>query len=386
MKALILSASIGMGHVRAARALEKAMKEKFEEVRHEDVLDFANSAFRTLYRKAYVDLVEKAPELLGFAYEYSDREWKNLHYGMAFERLNIQNIIGIVRSYKPDVVISTHSLPADMISWLLCKKKIDCEHAIVITDFDFHPVWLCQHYSMYFVALEETKEHMAALGVEPERIIVSGIPIDPVFALKKDKAEMRQKHNLAPDRRTILISAGGLGMGPIEDLLCELMKLPGKNQIVNICGHNTELFAKTEAFASKISNAQGNEIKNIGFTDEIDEYMAASDLILGKPGGLTTSEALSKGLVFIIVSPVPGQEERNADHLLEEGVAIRCNNMPVLAYKIERLWNDASHLATMRTNVVNLARPSAAAEICTQVIKLIENNHSKYALPEHSCV
>lgn len=386
MRALILSASIGMGHVRAALALEKVMKEKFEDVRHVDVLDFANSAFRTLYRKAYVDLVEKAPELLGFAYEYSDREWKNLHYGMAFERLNIQNIIGIVRSYKPDVVISTHSLPADMISWLLCKKKIECEHAIVITDFDFHPVWLCQHYSMYFVALEETKEHMAALGVEPDRINVSGIPIDPVFALKKDKTEMREKHKLASDRRTILISAGGLGMGPIEDLICELMKLPGKNQIVNICGHNAELFEKTEIFASKISNAEGNIIKNIRFTNEIDEYMAASDLILGKPGGLTTSEALARGLVFVIVSPVPGQEERNADHLLEEGVAIRCNNLPVLAYKIEKLWNDASRLATMRTNVSNLAKPNAASEICKQITLLTGSNYSKRSFADHSCM
>lgn len=105
---------------------------------------------------------------------------------MAFERLNIQKLIGMVEEFGPDVVISTHSLPADMISWLLCKKKISCKHVVVLTDFDVHPVWLCHHYSLYCVPLEETKEHLVALGVERQRVIVTGIPIDPVFAQTKD--------------------------------------------------------------------------------------------------------------------------------------------------------------------------------------------------------
>ncbi len=375
-----------MGHVRAGNAVEKAMRGKVEEVRHEDSLDFANAPFRNIYRKAYFDLVAKAPELLGIAYEYSDKEWKSMHYGMALERLNIQKLIGMVQDYSPDVVVSTHSLPADMISWLLCKKKISCKHAVVITDFDVHPVWLCHHYSRYFVPLEETKEHMVALGFSRENVSATGIPIDPVFAEKKDSRKMRIKHSLDPDRSTILISAGGLGMGPVEEVLCELMKLPGKNQIVAVCGSNSELRDSTESFASKVSRDDGNLIKVVGYTDEIDEYMSASDLILGKSGGLTSSEALAKGLVFVIVSPVPGQEERNADHLLEEGVAIRCNNLPVLSYKIEQLLGNAERLQAMRQNALMLARPNAAQQIADEVIALVGEEGNCATFPRtHVC-
>lgn len=374
MRVLILSASIGMGHVRAGNAIEKEMRSQAESVRHEDALNFANAPFRNLYRKAYFDLVANAPELLGLAYEYSDKEWKNLHHGMAFERLNIQKLIGMVEGFSPDVVISTHSLPADMISWLLCKKKISCKHVVVLTDFDVHPVWLCHHYSRYFVPLEETKEHLVALGLEKRRVVVTGIPIDPVFAQMKDKRQMRIKHNLDPDRRTILISAGGLGMGPVEELLCELMRLPGENQIVTVCGSNSELKISTDTFAQKVSRFDGNLIKVVGYTDEMDEYMSASDLILGKCGGLTSSEALAKGLVFVIVSPVPGQEERNADHLLEEGAAIRCNNLPVLSYKIENLLGNKERLQAMRSNALKLGKPDAARQIADEVISLMEKD------------
>lgn len=386
MRVLVLSASIGMGHVRAGDAIEKEVRKIAQSVRHEDVLNFANAPFRNFYRKAYFDLVAHAPELLGFAYEYSDKEWKNLHYGRAFERLNIQKLIGMVEEFQPDVVISTHSLPADMISWLLCKKKIICKNIVVLTDFDVHPVWLCHHHSLYCVPLEETKEHLVALGLERQRVIVTGIPIDPVFAQMKDKRQMRIKHDLEPDRRSILISAGGLGMGPIEELLCELMKLSGQNQIITVCGSNSELKAAAEAFAEKVSRTDGNLIKVVGHTDVMDEYMSASDIILGKPGGLTSSEALAKGLVFVIVSPVPGQEERNADHLLEEGVAIRCNNLPVLAYKIEQLFDNSQRLQTMSLNALTLAKPNAAEQIAAQAISLIREDGIHSTFPRnHLC-
>ncbi len=175
-------------------------------------------------------------------------------------------------------------------------------------------------------------------------------------------------------------------MGPIEELLCELMKLSGQNQIITVCGSNSELKVAAEAFAAKVSRTDGNLIKVVGHTDVMDEYMSASDIILGKPGGLTSSEALAKGLVFVIVSPVPGQEERNADHLLEEGVAIRCNNLPVLAYKIEQLFGDSDRLQTMRLNALKLAKPNAAEQIASQALSLIREDEIYSTFPRnHLC-
>jgi processive 1,2-diacylglycerol beta-glucosyltransferase len=231
-------------------------------------------------------------------------------------------------------------------------------------------MWLCHHYEHYFVALDETLEHLAKLGIPSNKITVSGIPIDPIFSLKKDKLEMRKKHHLKPDKTTILVSAGGFGVGPIEHLLSSLLEMKHPCQVVTLCGRNNELKEKI----TKLVNTQRNDnhvtINAIGYTTEMDEYMSASDIVLGKPGGLTTSEGLAKGLVFVIVNPIPGQEERNSDHLLEEGVAIRCNNLPVLAYKIDNLLDDQSRFAGMQKNAKRLARPRAAFEIVNKLKSL----------------
>lgn len=387
MRVLILSTSIGTGHVRAAQAIEAAFKSQYSDVlvRHEDSLSFANAAFRKVYQQTYIDLVANAPDLLGLAYEYADRDWDKLHYGMAFERLNIGKLSHVLKEFKPDAIVCTHSLPADMVSWLLCRKEISCHHAVVVTDFDLHAVWLCHHYSRYYVALDETKEHLVALGFERSRVVVSGIPIDPVFAQVKDQRQMRIRHELVPELPTIFVSTGGLGMGPTEQILEQLKKLHEPANIVVACGANADLFAKMSSVANENQSSQ-HLISAIGFTTEIDEYMVASDLIIGKPGGLTSSEALAKGLVSVIVRPIPGQEERNADHLVEEGVAIRCNNLPVLAYKIEELLHNQERLKIMRSNAVRMARTHAAAEVAADICQVVAGPESVATHPQgHVC-
>jgi processive 1,2-diacylglycerol beta-glucosyltransferase len=141
-------------------------------------------------------------------------------------------------------------------------------------------------------------------------------------------------------------------------------------QVVALCGRNLKLKARVDQLAAGIPPQSQLSIKAVGYTNAMDEYMAASDILLGKPGGLTTSEALARGLIFVIVDPIPGQEERNSDHLLEEGVAIRCNNLPVLAYKLDRLLRDQSRLNSMRMNALRLARPHAAREVVIKLLSL----------------
>lgn len=376
IRILILSASIGTGHLRAAEAIELALHEQnaVVQVRHEDALRFANTAFRKIYQKSYINLVNKAPHLLGFLYNYADKAWMNETHGIAFERWNSTGLIDLVREYKPDAVVCTHPLPADMISWLTCKGVFSAHHGIVITDYDINPLWLCHHYSRYFVGIEETRQHMAALGYRPELLTVTGIPVNPEFAKHKDKVEMRRKYGLDPQQTTILMTLGGLGMGPMEDALLSLKGLKSRAQIVAVCGDNEELKAAVAQTAQVVERVSGNRVKCIGYTDRMDEYMAASDLVIGKPGGLTSSEALCKGLVFVIVSPVPGQEERNADHLIEEWAAIRCNNLPTLAYKVDSLLTDSRKLNLMRQKALALARPDAAKNVAKEILGMIANS------------
>lgn len=371
-KVLILSASVGAGHLRAAEALEKAFRQQnaAEEIRNVDVLKYTNPLFRRLYGKAYIDMVNTMPEVLGWMYDSLDKPWQNERRRLALDRLNTQPFIKFLKNYQPDIAVCTHFLPAEIISWLTAKRKINFPQAIVVTDFDVHAMWLCHHFERYFVALEETRVHLEKLGIPLEKITVSGIPIDPVFAKKKDKTEMREKYGLDKDKLTILVSAGGFGVGNIEHLLTALAELETPAQILAVCGRNEELKTKLEKLSKEKLNNRRVSFKPIGFTTEMDEYMSAADLIVGKPGGLTTSEALAKNLIFVIVNPIPGQEERNSDHLLEKGAAIKCNNLPTLAYKIDNLIADKSRFETMKKNVAQLAKPNSAEFIIEKLNEL----------------
>jgi len=373
-KVLVLSVSAGSGHTRAAQAIEQALNraQAAREVRHIDALEYTNKVFHNLYSKAYIDMVNKAPYTLGWLYDQLDRPWQNRRLRLAFDKLNTRPFVRMLQDYDPDITICTHFLPAEIISWLKAKNRLSCTQVIVVTDFDVHAMWLCDHCEHYFVALEETRVHLQEVGIPGAKISVSGIPIDPIFAIRKEKSAMRRKHGLDLEKTTILVSAGGFGVGPIQNLVSALTELRHRTQVLVICGHNHELKNRVDKIIASLSRDPSVKVKTFGFTHKMDELMAASDILLGKPGGLTTAEGLSKGLVFVIVNPIPGQEERNADHLLEEGVAIRCNNLPALPYKIDRLLDDRSRFEAMRANALALARPDAARDIIAKLIALRE--------------
>ncbi len=370
-KVLILSAAVGAGHLRAAEALEKTFIQlnAAEEVKNIDVLNYTNPLFRRLYGKAYLDMVNAMPEVLGWMYDSLDKPWENERRRLALDRLNTQPFINLLKQEKPDLAVCTHFLPSEIISWLKAKGKVDFPMGVVVTDFDAHAMWLCHNYEQYFVALDETRIHLSKIGIPADKITVTGIPIDPLFAETKDKPAMRAKFGLEKDKLTILVSAGGFGVGNIEHLLEALSDLQTPSQIVAVCGRNEDLKTRLEKLAREKFNNERVTFKPIGFTKEMDEYMSAADLIVGKPGGLTTSEAMAKGLIFVVVNPIPGQEERNSDHLLEKGCAIRCNNLPVLAYKIDELVKDKLRFEMMRENVLKFARPRAAIEITEKLLK-----------------
>jgi processive 1,2-diacylglycerol beta-glucosyltransferase len=370
-KVLLLSASAGAGHVRAAEAIEKAFNQAKDaasrEVHHIDVLNYTNKLFRHLYSKAYIDLVNKMPEVPGWFYDKLDKPWKNERRRLALDKLNTRPFVKMLREYQPDLIVCTHFLPAEIVSWLKARERLASRQVIIVTDFDVHAMWLVHHYERYFVAIDEARAYLEALGIPAEKITLSGIPIDPVFAVKKDKQEMRAKHGLAPDRTTILLSAGGFGVGSVDALVNSLLPLQHRAQIVAICGHNEELKKRLTRLAAHAKPDAKVILKPFGYTNEMDELMTASDLVLGKPGGLTTSEALAKGLVFVIVNPIPGQEERNSDHLLEGAAAIRCNNLPTLSYKLDRLLGDPRRFKSMQANSRRMGHPNAAKEIVDQL-------------------
>lgn len=359
---LVLSAAAGAGHVRSAEALVAAFAAKGIPAKHVEVLEYASYFFKKVYSDLYIELVNHQPAILGLVYDALDHPWKYRKRRLALDWLNTRPLVRLLLTERPRLAVCTHFLPAEILLHLRRKKILNVPVGVVITDFDLHSMWLYRDVDWYFAACEETKVHLAALGIPPETIHVTGIPIDPAFSSPGEKGQIRRELGLQPDLTTVLVSAGGFGMGPVESLAKALQEVRHPIQVAVVCGKNAALKSRIEELP-----APSHPVRAVGFTTEMERWMAASDLLVGKAGGLTSSEALASGLVMVIVNPIPGQEERNSDHLLEEGVAIRCNNLPALAYKIDTLLSDKERFDRMRQAVRRLARPNAAADVVSLV-------------------
>lgn len=373
-RVLLLSASSGAGHVRAAQALEKAFVARGDcRVEHIDAIQYVSKIFRQIYEKTYISMVRRAPEMMGVLYDRTDRPWRNLRRRLALDRINTQPMIRLLKRVQPDLCIATHFLPGEILAWLIAKEKLRARNAIVVTDYDVHALWLCRTVDRYYVALEESAEYLAQIGVSRETLRITGIPIDPVFTQRVEKEAARRQLKLDPRVPIVLIAAGGYGIGPVERLVEDLLSLQKPWQIVAIAGKAEDVRRRLEEISRAAGNLPGGAARlcPVGFTTEVDQYMAAADVLVGKAGGLTTSEALARGLPLALIEPIPGQEERNADHLLEAGAAIRCNNLPAAAWKIARLVEDNARIEQMKSAAQKMGRPNAAAEIAEDALGLL---------------
>jgi len=371
---LVLSASVGAGHLRAAQAVELALREVVPSatMRNVDVLELTNATFRRVYGKFYLDLVNKAPHVLGYFYDLMDqpsRSRKNRtdRMRLALEKLNLRRFIQLVKDESWDLVINTHFLPAEIIASLRRKGELSLPHVTATTDFETHRLWVNQPCERYFTATTEGGRYLQHWGVPEKDIAVTGIPIHPVFAQVKDRGECLTRHGLVGDRPILLQLSGGFGVGPIAKLYHALLDVSRPIDLVAIAGRNEVVKKELEAIAVP----PRHRVKILGFTDQIDELMAVADVVVSKPGGLTTSEVLARGAVMAIVNPIPGQESRNSDYLLENGAAIKVNTIGTLAYKLDRLLDEPARMAQLKANVARLARPRAAFDIVEQSLKLL---------------
>jgi processive 1,2-diacylglycerol beta-glucosyltransferase len=371
---LVLSASVGAGHLRAAEAVELALRQSVPDavVRNIDVLEMTNTLFRRVYGKFYLDLVNLAPHALGYFYDLMDkpsRSGRNRgdRLRLVLEKLNLKKFTKFLQAEPWDLVINTHFLPAEIIAALRKRRDLSLPQVTVTTDFDTHRLWVNPPCDRYFTATEEGAIYLRHWGVPAEQIFVTGIPIHPVFSEPKDRAACREKHRLAQDRPVILQLSGGFGVGPIEKLFQALLEVQKPIQLVTITGRNEKLKEELSA----IKPPPRHKVKVMGFTREIDELMAAADLVVTKPGGLTTSEVLARSAIMVIVNPIPGQESRNSDYLLENGAAIKVNNAATLAYKVDRLLDEPGRLERLRDNVRRIARPRAAFDVVASSLELV---------------
>jgi processive 1,2-diacylglycerol beta-glucosyltransferase len=277
----------------------------------------------------------------------------------------------LLKSETWDMVVNTHFLPAEIIGSLRASGQISVLQATVTTDFMTHRLWVQEPCEHYFVATAESGVYLNSYGVHRERISVTGIPIHPVFCRRKSRSECIQAQGLSGDRPIVLLLSGGFGVGPVEQIFHAVLTIESPIEVVVVCGRNEELRQKL----SQQPNPPHHRVVVVGYTTDIDELMAVADVVISKPGGLTSAEVLARGSVLAIVNPIPGQESRNSDYLLENGAAIKIGPAATLPYRIGALLNDPKRLARLKANARRLGRARAAFVAADKVLALIEPQH-----------
>lgn len=363
---LILSASVGSGHVKAADALAKSFRARpdVEEVLVDDSLDHTNVLHKQLYSTLYKQLSKQLPKFLGWWYESSDDPWVSDKGRVVLDLTQALPLINLVREFKPDSIICTHFMPAGVLSYLIGLGRLDVELGIAVTDYHFHAYWITRAFHWYFVAQEDDKIHMEGLGLPGDRIHVTGIPVEPEFSQPVDREAVLKKLHLDPAKPMLLIAGGALGLSPATAVLNRLLQLDRDFQAVIVCGKNDEL----QKDVTELVAGREDRFKVLGYTTEMPSLLGAATLLLSKPGGLTTAEALARGLPMVVLDPIGGQEERNSDVLLEAGAAVKCTEVTVLNHKLSRLLDNPQKIAAMSDNARHLGRPNAAAAIADIVV------------------
>lgn len=366
---VLLSVSAGAGHLRAAEAIKVTAMQCYNDTKviHVDVMDLVPAQFRKLYVDTYLKIVQRHPSIWGHLYRFTDRQEKNSQLNNIrrdIERLNTRNLRKILIDLQPDHVICTHFLPASILSQMTEKKKFAGSTWVVDTDFDIHAMWIHEWIKGYFAADDEIAWRMRERGIESARIHVTGIPIMPIFGQKHDRDSCAYELGINPRKTTFLLMSGGVGLGEIDLLAEQLLKLQGEFQIIAMAGKNGNLLEKLKNLAAQYPD----RLFPLGFTNSIEKVMAVADVAITKPGGLTTSECLAMELPMIVTSPIPGQEERNADYLLEHGVAMKAYDISGVEYRVNMLLKDPRRLEDMRQRLRGLGKPQAARDILRIVL------------------
>jgi processive 1,2-diacylglycerol beta-glucosyltransferase len=367
MRVLIATVTAGAGHLQAAVALEEAwgdLRPK-DQVQRLDVLDFTPRLYRKVYIDSYVKLVEHAPELWAHLFKKTDnpelaRKLTRMRHG--FVKVVAARFIKHLRKFKPDAVLCTHYMPLEILGYLRKEQAVAPPFQVsVVTDFEAHALWMEPGVDLYCVAAEETKARLVARKAPAEQVVVTGIPISKKFSQPIEAGEVRERLGLRDDLPVLLVLGGGFGMGPVVEILAELSKVSLALQIVVVCGRNEELRRE----AAVLDHRHPTHV--YGFVSNMHELLAVSSLVITKPGGLTTSEALAMGKPIFVLNPIPGQEAANSDFLLEHGAAVKANRIEDLPFRIEKLLGSA-RLSEMASAATALGKPRAAPDICRAVL------------------
>lgn len=367
---LILYISLSSGHHKAAQAIEKGIR-----ILNKDINVFAINSFNytnpileKIINKTYLGIIKNRPEVWEYLYDNPKVIKRTHRLKDLIHKYNSGRLKKLIDEFLPDVIVCTQAFPCGMVADY--KKSFACSIPLVgvLTDFAPHSYWIYDEVNFYCVPSEYTARKLSLSGVSTQRIKVSGIPIDPAFALRQDRPTILTQIGLDTKLPTILVMGGGQGLGPIKEIVWQLNKIRASLQLIILAGTNKRLF---NWLNSKLRYLK-KKVLIYSYVDNVHTLMRSSDIVITKPGGLTSAEAMSQGLPIVIINPIPGQEVNNARFLLGEGVAVKAQDVEDIRLLIEELIANPYKLSQMQERAFQCAKPNAAMDIAKLLIELCD--------------
>lgn len=372
MRALIFTVTTGQGHNQVANVLCDCLQDKGIETLSVDAFEYITPMLKDAINQGYLVSTKRIPKIYAKGYRLLEKRDADSHKSLLARMLNgvlARKLVKCIIDFQPEVIVCTHVFAAIMVSYVTHKLNPEIKTVGIVTDFTMHPYWEDAHMDYYITASELLNNQAFKKGITPDELVPIGIPINPKFAVKTEKAYARSILGIE-DKKTILVMSGSMGFGKIANMIKKLDRSDIDFQIISVCGYNERLKQKIDKMLFR------HKVYNYGFTDKVDLLMDASDCIVTKPGGLTTSEALAKGLPMIIANPIPGQEDRNEEFLLNNGAAIKISTTFPIDEALFTIFSTDVRLKSMRDMVEVLGKPNATEDFVEFILKIGENKEN----------
>lgn len=366
---LVVTASMGSGHNKAANAVAEAIKRKYP-VNKINVIDFMSTEtayFNSLVKDIYLKMLDHTPSVYEFFYKFTSDSTKGSTIQSVFAHAMKKDMRELIKKYEADMVICTHPFPCAAASYLKQTGEINIPLITVMTDFCVHQFWLYKNIDIYFTANDLLKKEMVNQGLLEERIFVTGIPVGYNFRVDYNRDDLLTKFKLEKDKPVALIMGGGLGLGGVKNALCQLERLKKDIQILVITGANVALWSKMNEYAQHSKH----KIFVWGYSHNIQEFMSVATFLISKPGALTISEALTRELPMILHDPIPGPEVDNAKFVSDNGAAIWVKHQDTLDAVVREVLSDATILPKLRNNAKVLKKPYASDNIADVIANML---------------
>ena len=372
-KILLFYASFGGGHLSAANSIKQCIDENFSdcETKLVDCMLYVNKPINAISITAYKEMAKKFPWVWGDIYAHTQKG-PLARISSTSNNLMAKKLLKLLKEYQPDVVISTHPFGSQMVSYLKRKALIDCKLATILTDFAPHEQWLIgfDYVDYLFVSHEKLRQELINTGIDSNKVFATGIPLSNRFLMHYNKEEIKHSFGLDLNRKVILFFGGGefgLGREVTIKILSAFIHNIKDHQIVAIAGKNEKM---REEFNSLVEQENAEDFVTVlSYTHQVPELMSISDLVVTKPGGLTSTESLSSGLPMVLINPIPGQEEENAEFLENSGVAVWLRKNSDFEAEIAKLLSDKDKLHKMKLNTKLLAKKHSTRDICDIILK-----------------